>query len=104
MLFTNQQNIIKKIQIPEELMDLIQKLCYEVQSLQQLIGYLLTEEDINEKRLQIFQYEYETKYAMLEIAKREILNEYLTEELQDKNLDFNFNFNNSSIEIFLNKG
>ena len=95
--------MIKKIEIPEKLVTMIQKYDIEQTARRNVIAYILSFNNINitNERFQKYQKEYEEKLFSFEITKKELEKEYITPIIKE-NTKYSWNLNYNTNILTLN--
>lgn len=87
---------MKAFAIQNEYSDYIQKAYYEYGACKDIIAFIMSKDNINEKQLYKYLKEAEEKYKILELAKQEIITLYNLEDYV-KQSDYHYDFGNSLI-------
>ena len=69
--------MIKKVQIPQELILEVQRLWFEYQSNLNILGYLMTQNDINKELLAEYNQDTKTRFTECEMYKQKIADYFL---------------------------
>ena len=83
------------ITIPQTSSDYVEKLFFEYNATMNILKYLTTQEGVKPEYIAQYTEDAKNKYAELEIAKREISNEY--SPYPDKKFNYTFDFDHSAI-------
>lgn len=87
------------IEIPEAVVNFIQRLDIECQSYKNIISYILTHEDMNitTERFKQYQEDYQNTLYAFEIAKQELEQQYI--DISLNNIPWHLNYKTNKITI-----
>ena len=91
--------MIKKVQIPQEIILEVQRLWFEQQSNLYILGYLMTQNDINKELLAEYNQDTKTRFTECEMYKQKIADLY---NPFDFNCQYIFDFDNNLIQYSTN--
>lgn len=86
------------IKVPEELSNYIQGLMYETNARKDLLTFMLRQEVMPKERVEKYHDEYVTFFTKYEMAKQEMVNEYILPKYH-KDVNWRLNFSTSTLEI-----
>lgn len=84
------------INIPTELSDWIEKLFFEYNARLNVFKFLIKDNDIEQDILDKYQKEIENKYTELELAKKQVSEQFKPDNFIDSYI-YNFNFDENTI-------
>lgn len=84
------------VNIPIELSDWIEKLFFEYNARLNVFKFLIKDNDIEQNILDKYQKEIENKYTELELAKKQVSEQFKPHDFNDSYI-YNFNFDENTI-------
>ena len=89
-----------KIKLTDEECRKVEKEFFEYQAIKDILTFINSQDSINIGALKVYMAEAEERFTELERAKREVSKASCPSELEGKDYDYEFNFNNQEIIFY----
>lgn len=93
------KEIVKFIEIDDELMKNLEILHFDIEGYQNILKLILTKKEFNNEVYEHFKNEYMECNRIYQLTKNELVNAYVPEEFNNKNYSYTFDFYKNGLEL-----